>query len=73
MTALLELIRVTRRFGARTVVAEASLELYPGRVTCLLGASGSGKSTLLRKSAELALRTFAACRSCYILFGSYSG
>lgn len=53
MTPLLELIRVTRRFGARTVVAEASLELYPGRVTCLLGASGSGKSTLLRMIAGL--------------------
>ena len=53
MNPLLELREVTRRFGARTVVAGASLVLEAGRVACLLGPSGSGKSTLLRMIAGL--------------------
>lgn len=32
----------------KTVIADADLALYPGEVTCLLGANGAGKSTLLR-------------------------
>ncbi len=38
----------TRRYGARTVVESADLELSPGRIMALLGPSGCGKSTLLR-------------------------
>ena len=53
MNPLLELREVTRRFGARTVVAGADLVLEAGRVACLLGPSGSGKSTLLRMIAGL--------------------
>ncbi|MFA7439774.1 MAG: ABC transporter ATP-binding protein [Sphingomonadaceae bacterium] len=44
---------VSRRYGGRAVVSDASLELHPGRITCLLGPSGCGKSTLLRLIAGL--------------------
>ena len=44
---------VTRRYGAKTAVAAADLNLRPGRITCLLGPSGCGKSTLLRLIAGL--------------------
>ncbi|MFM8375983.1 MAG: ABC transporter ATP-binding protein [Phenylobacterium sp.] len=53
MSPLLEVTTVSRRFGARTVVAGANLALQAGRVACLLGPSGSGKSTLLRMIAGL--------------------
>src|SRR6266571_1993754 len=38
-------------------VEDASLALYPGRVTALVGESGSGKSTLARLLAGLYKRT----------------
>src|SRR5690606_28478744 len=44
-----------KRYGAKAAVADASLELRPGRITCLLGPSGCGKSTLLRLIAGLEL------------------
>ncbi len=44
---------VTRRYGAKTAVEAADLDLRAGRITCLLGPSGSGKSTLLRLIAGL--------------------
>lgn len=50
---ILSLRDVTRRYGARDVVQEASFRLQPGRITCLLGPSGCGKSTILRLVAGL--------------------
>lgn len=44
---------VSRAYGARRAVVEASLTLEAGKITCLLGPSGSGKSTLLRLIAGL--------------------
>ncbi|HSJ99557.1 MAG TPA: ABC transporter ATP-binding protein, partial [Myxococcota bacterium] len=44
---------VTKRYGATVAVDGATLELNPGRITCLLGPSGCGKSTLLRVIAGL--------------------
>lgn len=35
------------RIGAKTLLANASVELAPGRVTAILGPNGAGKSTLL--------------------------
>ncbi len=43
----------TRRYGKKVAVDAASLDLEPGRITCLLGPSGCGKSTLLRMIAGL--------------------
>ncbi|TYB81692.1 ABC transporter ATP-binding protein [Maritimibacter fusiformis] len=48
VTARLEILSITRRFGGRPVVDDLSLEVMPGQVTCLLGPSGCGKSTALR-------------------------
>ena len=44
---------VSRAYGERRAVIEASLTLEAGKITCLLGPSGSGKSTLLRLIAGL--------------------
>lgn len=44
---------VSKRYGGRAVVADASFDLRAGRIACLLGPSGCGKSTLLRMIAGL--------------------
>jgi len=51
--AVLTIEAVSRAYGERRAVIEASLRLEAGRITCLLGPSGSGKSTLLRLIAGL--------------------
>ncbi|MCW5848861.1 MAG: ATP-binding cassette domain-containing protein [Anaerolineae bacterium] len=45
--------RLTKRFGAQTIVDRVSLEVADGEFFVLLGASGSGKSTILRLIAGL--------------------
>ena len=40
--------RVSRAFGAKKVLAEASLEINAGEIVAILGASGSGKSVTLK-------------------------
>lgn len=48
MTApLLEVDRLTKRYGSRIGCAEVSFTLWPGEVMGIVGESGSGKSTLL--------------------------
>src|SRR3954464_1391144 len=44
----IQVLDVTKRFGARTVLDAIRLDVFRGETLCILGGSGSGKSTLLR-------------------------
>lgn len=44
----LQLVDLTKNFGANRVLKGVDLELQNGRVTALLGANGAGKSTLIK-------------------------
>jgi putative ABC transport system ATP-binding protein len=50
---VLRLVAVSKRFGARTVLNDISLELNAGEYIAILGESGIGKSTLLNVLAGL--------------------
>ena len=50
---VVSLRKVSRTFGARTVIGSLDLDIAQGEFVALLGASGCGKSTLLRILAEL--------------------
>lgn len=45
---ILEVERLTKRFGGLTAVAGFSAKLQQGRITCLIGPNGAGKSTLFK-------------------------
>ena len=50
---MLAIERLTRRFGASTVLDGVDLAIAEGQVACIVGPSGCGKSTLLRLVAGL--------------------
>ena len=50
---VIELDRLTRHFGERTVLRDVSLTLGAGQTLAVLGRNGAGKSTLLRILATL--------------------
>jgi len=52
-SALLATDALTLRIGARTLVADLSLQMRPGELWCVLGPNGSGKTTLLHTLAGL--------------------
>jgi putative spermidine/putrescine transport system ATP-binding protein len=49
--AALELVALTKRFGAAIAVDNLSLRIGPGTYCCLLGPSGRGKTSTLRMIA----------------------
>jgi putative spermidine/putrescine transport system ATP-binding protein len=49
--AALELIALTKRFGATVAVDDVALRIEPGTYCCLLGPSGCGKTSTLRMIA----------------------
>ena len=52
-TALLEFAAVSKRFGARTVLADVSLDVARGEAVGLVGVNGAGKTTLIRGLLDL--------------------
>ncbi len=46
MTALLQTVGLTKRFGGITAVDDCSIEVEKGSITGLIGPNGSGKTTL---------------------------
>jgi len=44
---------ISKAYGDKVIVSEASLELAPGEITALVGRSGAGKTTLLRLLAGM--------------------
>ena len=50
---MLEIRNVTRKFGAKYGVQDATLRIEPGRTYALLGPNGSGKTTLMKMIAGL--------------------
>src|ERR1700747_2242195 len=48
MSALVQLVGVSKTFGEAAAVHEISLSVERGKTTVLIGPSGCGKSTLLR-------------------------
>ena len=45
---MIEVEKLVKRFGKRTVLDDVSIKFAAGRVSAIVGASGCGKSTLLR-------------------------
>lgn len=48
MTPVIAATGLSKRFGARRALQDATLEVRPGEFIAVLGASGSGKTTLFR-------------------------
>ncbi|HEX7841843.1 MAG TPA: ATP-binding cassette domain-containing protein, partial [Kofleriaceae bacterium] len=47
-TPVVELVGVTKHFGAKPVLRGVDLKIYPRRTTVIIGASGSGKSVIIK-------------------------
>jgi ABC-2 type transport system ATP-binding protein len=48
MSAVIQLDKVTKRFGPHVALNEVSFEVPPGSVFALLGDNGAGKTTAIR-------------------------
>lgn len=47
-TPLLRLEGLSKRYGGVRALEKADLEIWPGRIHCILGENGAGKSTLIK-------------------------
>jgi len=45
-TPLLDLHKVTKRFGGLTAVQDVDLQIYPGEIISIIGPNGAGKTTI---------------------------
>ena len=64
MAALIEIDRLTKKFGDTTVVNDVSFSLKKGEVLGFLGPNGAGKSTTMRMLAGFLLPTSGTARIC---------
>ncbi|WP_372621809.1 ABC transporter ATP-binding protein [Falsiroseomonas sp.] len=64
MTALIEIERLTKRFGAFTAVDDVSFTVSRGEVLGFLGPNGAGKSTTMRMVAGFMTPTAGTARIC---------
>lgn len=64
MTALIEIERLTKRFGAFTAVDDVSFTVARGEVLGFLGPNGAGKSTTMRMLAGFMTPTAGTARIC---------
>ncbi len=64
MTALIEIERLTKRFGAFTAVDDVSFTVAKGEVVGFLGPNGAGKSTTMRMLAGFMTPTSGTARIC---------
>ena len=53
MRPVLELSRITKRFGDGFALEDVDLDLYPGEVHVVVGENGSGKSALMKLAGGL--------------------
>ncbi|MCZ8523933.1 MULTISPECIES: ABC transporter ATP-binding protein [Paenibacillus] len=45
---MIEVQRISKKFGRKKVLQEVSFTAEPGQITCLIGLNGAGKSTILK-------------------------
>ncbi len=64
MTALIEIERLTKRFGAFTAVDDVTFNVAKGEVVGFLGPNGAGKSTTMRMLAGFMTPTAGTARIC---------
>lgn len=64
MTALIEIERLTKRFGAFTAVDDVSFTVSRGEVVGFLGPNGAGKSTTMRMLAGFMTPSAGTARIC---------